>query len=215
MARILIGCEFSGRVREALQSRGHDAVSCDFRPTEIEGPHLQMDVRDAIFLYFWDAAILFPDCTYLTVSGLHHNKRNPDRQRKTEDANAFVEALWESDIDFIAIENPVGCLSTQSSLGKPTQIIQPWQFGDDASKNTCLWLKGFPKLLPTKLAFPRMVMAGEHAGKLRWSNQTDSGQNRLPPSEDRAKIRSMTYSGVADAMGDQWGAFLHRLEIAA
>lgn len=214
MARILISCEFSGRVREAMRAHGHDAVSCDFRPTEIHGPHHQGDVRD-ILDDGWDAAILFPDCTYLTVSGLHHNKRNPDRQRKTEEAIEFVEELWGSDIPCIAIENPVGCLSTKSCLGKPTQIIQPWQFGEDASKNTCLWLKKFPKLLPTKLAYPRMVMAGEHAGKLRWANQTDSGQNCLPPSEDRAKIRSITYQGVADAIGDQWGAFLHELEVAA
>lgn len=215
MAQILIGCEFSGRVHEALRARGHDAVSCDFRPTEIEGPHLQMDVPDAILFYDRDAAIFFPDCTCLTVSGLHHNKRNPDRQQKSENAIAFVETLWGSDIDLIAIENSVGCLSTQSSPGRPTQIIQPWQFGDDAGKNTCLCLKSFPGLLATKPAFPCMVMAGEYAGKLHWANQTDSGQNCLPPSEDRAKIRSTTCQGVADAIGDQRGAFLQKPETAA
>lgn len=208
--RILVGCELSGRVRDAFIRNGHDAMSCDREPTEVPGPHYQGDVLD-ILDDGWDAAIFFPPCTYLTVSGLHRNKGNPIRAGKTVKAIEFVETLWNAPIPFIAIENPVGCLSTRSTLGKPQEIIQPYWFGEDASKTTCLWLKGFPLLKPTRFVVPRMVMDGEvkDIGKFRWSNQTDSGQNNLPPSDDRAKIRSQTYQGVADAIGQQWGSFLH------
>lgn len=189
-------------------------MSCDFLPTEIPGPHYQGDILDVIG-DGWDMAIFFPDCTYLTVSGLHHNKRNPMRAEKTIKAIAFVETLWGSDIPKIAIENPVGCLSTKSNLGKPAQIIQPWQYGEDGSKGTCLWLKGIPPLSPTMLCYPRMVMSGEYAGKLRWGNQTDSGQNKLPPSAHRAKVRSLTYQGIADAMGHQWSTDAFAGELAS
>jgi hypothetical protein len=146
--------------------------------------------------------IAHPPCTYLSVSGLHWNKRDPERAQKTEEALDFVRLLLDAPIPKIALENPVSCIS--SRIRKPDQIIQPYEFGDDASKKTCLWLQNLPKLVPTERVQGRMV---EHNGKLveRWANQTDSGQNKLGPSEDRAKIRSTTYAGIARAMAEQWG----------
>ena len=144
--------------------------------------------------------IAHPPCTYLTVAGLHWNKRDPQRAEKTEEALAFVRTLLDAPIASIALENPVSCISTR--IRKPDQIIQPWQFGHDASKATCLWLKNLP-LLPidhAKAFPPRMVN-----GRPRWSNQTDSGQNRLGPSPDRWKERSRTFEGIAEAMAGQWG----------
>ena len=196
--RVLIACEFSGTVRDAVIARGHDAMSCDLLPTEKPGPHHQGSVLD-ILDHGWDLMIAHPPCTYLTASGLHWNKRRPERAKQTEEALAFVMALAKAPIPRIAIENPIGCLSTR--WRKPDQIIQPHQFGHDASKATCLWLAGLPKLKPTKDILPRMVN-----GRPRWANQTDSGQNRLAPSEDRWALRSMTYQGIADAMAEQWGA---------
>jgi hypothetical protein len=195
--RVLIACEFSGTVRDAFIARGHDAVSCDLLPTENPGPHHQGSVLD-ILGDGWDLMIAHPPCTYLTASGLHWNKRRPGRTEQTEAAVAFVLALANAPIPRVAIENPIGGLSTR--WRKPDQIIQPHQFGHDASKATCLWLAGLPTLKPTQNVPPRMVN-----GRPRWSNQTDSGQNRLPPSKDRWALRSMTYQGIADAMADQWG----------
>lgn len=146
----------------------------------------------------WDLMIAHPPCTYLCNSGLHWNKRVSGRQEQTEKALEFVRLLMDAPINKIAIENPIGCISTK--IRKFDQIIQPWQFGADASKATCFWLKNLPKLFPTKIIEPRIVN-----GKKRWSNQTDSGQNKLPPSPDRWKIRSTTFLGVAEAMAEQWG----------
>jgi hypothetical protein len=142
--------------------------------------------------------IAHPPCTYLCSSGLHWNKRRPERVQQTEKALEFVRLLMDARIPRIAIENPIGCISTR--IRKPDQIIQPWQFGHDASKATGLWLKGLPLLAPTALVAGRVV-----DGKRRWANQTDSGQNRLPPSADRWKLRSATYQGIANAMAAQWG----------
>ncbi len=146
----------------------------------------------------WDMLIAFPPCTYLCGSGLHWNKRRPERATMTEQGAAFFLALANADIPRIAIENPVGIMST--TYRKPDQIIQPYQFGHDASKATCLWLKGLPKIRPTAFVEPRIVN-----GRPRWSNQTDSGQNKLPPSATRSNERARTYLGVAEAMADQWG----------
>ena len=146
----------------------------------------------------WDLMIAHPPCTYLTSSGLHWNKRRPERAAQTEEALKFVLALANAPIPRIAIENPIGCLSTR--WRKPDQTIQPHQFGHDASKSTCFWLTNLPKLVATKAVAPRMV-----DGKPRWSNQTDNGQNRVPPGPDQWKIRSTTYQGIADAMAEQWG----------
>jgi hypothetical protein len=196
--KVLVACEYSGRVRDAFIRMGHDAMSCDLLPTDSPGPHYQGDVFD-IIQQGWDLMIAHPPCTYLSVSGLHWNKRDSARAEKTEQALEFVMRLLSADIPRIALENPISCIS--SRIRKPDQIIQPWQFGHDASKSTCLWLKGLPPLKPTGLVPGRVV-----GGKARWANQTDSGQNRLGPSEDRWKIRSTTYQGIADAMANQWGA---------
>lgn len=144
----------------------------------------------------WDLMIAHPPCTYLASSGLHWNARRPERQALTEDAIRFVRQLADAPIPRIAVENPIGCLSTR--WRKPEQIIQPWMFGHDASKATCLWLKNLPLLEPTD------VLPGGRSA--RRGNQTASGQNRLPPSPGRWKIRAQTYQGIADAMAAQWGS---------
>ena len=205
--KVLVACEYSGVVRDAFIKAGHDAVSCDFEPTDSPGPHYQGDVFDLIYprmsritltdntilrMPQWDLMIAHPPCTYLCSSGLHWNKRRPERAIKTEEALEFVKRLLDSPIKKIALENPVGCISTR--IRKPNQSIQPWMFGDDASKKTCLWTKNLPLLIPTNVITKR-----------RYSNQTESGQNKLGPSPDRWKIRSKTYQGIADAMASQWG----------
>ena len=195
--RVLVACEFSGIVRDAFIARGHDAISCDLLPSERGGPHIIGDVFDALgFLVTApDLMIAHPPCTYLSVSGLHWNTRRPERAALTEEALDFVRALLRAPIERIAMENPIGCIS--SRIRKPDQIVQPWQFGEDASKATCLWLKNLAPLVPTN------ILPGGR--KARRANQTASGQNRLGPSADRWKLRSLTYQGIADAMADQWG----------
>lgn len=189
--RVLVACEYSGRVREAFRKLGHDAWSCDIIPADDNSQyHYQCDVREVLDKG-WDLMIAHPPCTYLASSGLHWNKRIAGRQEKTEEALEFIQLLMNAPIERIAIENPIGCIS--SRIRKPEQIIQPWQFGEDASKSTCLWLKNLPKLQPTKII-----------KKERYANQTASGQNNLPPSKDRWKLRSTTYQGIADAMANQW-----------
>src|SRR5574337_1850262 len=143
--KVLVACEFSGVVREAFTRRGHYAVSCDYLPSDLPGIHYQGDVRD-LLNKGWDLMIAHPPCTYLASSGLHWNARRPERAALTEEALEFVKILMEAPIERIAIENPIGCISTR--IRKPDQIIQPWMFGDDASKATCLWLKNLPLLKP-------------------------------------------------------------------
>jgi hypothetical protein len=196
--RVLVACEYSGAVRNAFLRAGHYALSCDLLPSDSPlGDHYQGNVLD-ILDHGWDLMIAHPPCTYLCSSGLHWNKRRPERAKQTEEALDFVRLLLDAPIPKIALENPIGCISTR--IRKPTQIIQPYHFGDDASKYTCLWTKNLPLLQPTDFVEPRIVN-----GKRRWANQTDSGQNRLPPSADRWKIRSETYIGIANAMAAQWG----------
>jgi site-specific DNA-cytosine methylase len=190
--KILVACEFSGVVRDAFIARGHDATSCDLLPTEHPGPHIQGDVRDALFRG-WDMMIAFPPCTHLASSGARWFAEKI-RDGRQEAAVAFFYCLARARIPRVAIENPVGIMSTR--YGKPDQIIQPWQFGHGESKATCLWLHGLPLLRPTH------ILTVPQSG--RWSNQTPSGQNRLGPSPDRAKIRGRTYQGIADAMAKQW-----------
>jgi site-specific DNA-cytosine methylase len=189
--KVLVACEFSGRVRDAFKSKGHDAWSCDLLPPETDGRHIQGDVLDAIKSQQWDLMIAHPPCTDLAVSGARYfaEKRADGRQQR---ALAFIEALLDAPIDRIALENPVGVISTY--ISKPDQIIQPWWFGDDASKKTCLWLKGLPPLMATNII-----------RKPRYANQTPSGQNKLGPSPDRWRERSRTYEGLALAMAEQWG----------
>lgn len=195
--RVLIACEYSGAVRDAFRARGHDAMSCDLLPTDAPGPHHQGDVGQ-VLQDGWDLMIAHPPCTYLSVSGMHWTRRGLRDPQLTENALEFVRLLMDAPIPRIAIENPVSVISTR--IGKPDQIINPYQFGHDASKKTCLWLKGLPPLKPTQIIEPRIVN-----GRKRWGNQTDSGQNRLSPSPDRWKLRSATFPGIAAAMADQWG----------
>ena len=194
--KVLVACEYSGTVRDAFRARGHDAMSCDLLPTDVPGPHYQGDVFDVIN-DGWDLMIAHPPCTYLSVSGMHWTTRGLRDPQLTEDALIFVKRLMDAPINKIAIENPISVIS--SRIRKPEQIITPYQFGHDASKKTCLWLKNLPPLRPTNFVEPRIVN-----GKPRWGNQTDSGQNKLAPSADRWKIRSETYKGIAEAMASQW-----------
>lgn len=190
--KVLVACEYSGRVREAFRKLGHDAWSCDLLPSDDNSPyHIQGDVL-GILNDGWDMMIAHPPCTYLASSGLHWNKRIPGREQLTIEALEFIEALLSAPIPKIALENPIGRIST--AIRKPDQIIQPWMFGEDASKSTCLWLKNLSKLEPTNII-----------KKERYANQTASGQNKLAPSPDRWKLRSTTYQGIANAMAEQWG----------
>ncbi len=200
--KILVACEFSGVVRRAFQKKGHIVMSCDLLPAiDNPGPthHYQGDVFDILDLdNNFDMMIAHPPCTYLSSSGMHWTTRGFRDPQLTEDAIDFVKKLMSCKIPRIAIENPIGVLSTR--FRKPDQIIQPWMFGHDASKSTCLWLKNLPALQATQIIEPRIV-----DGKKRWGNQTNSGQNKLAPSKDRWKKRSITFEGIAEAMADQWG----------
>jgi len=189
--KVLVACEFSGVVRDAFLERGHDAVSCDLLPTESPGPHIQGDVLD-ILDNGWDLMIAHPPCTHLAVSGARWFK---DKQEEQTQALSFVRKILEADISMICLENPVSIIS--SRIRKPDQIIQPYEYGHPEAKKTCLWLKNLPLLKATR------ILPTPASG--RWDNQTASGQNRLPPSKDRWKLRSMTYSGIAEAMASQWG----------
>ena len=184
--RVLIACEYSGIVRDSFRSRGVFSVSCDLLPTEKPGYHYQGDVRD-ILNDGWDMLIAFPPCTHLCSSGARWmaEKRKDGRQKK---ALEFVRCLLGAPIKHIALENPVGVISTH--IRKPEQIIQPWQFGHGETKKTCLWLKNLPPLSPTKIV--------EGREQRIW---------RLPPSQDRWKIRSKTFQGIADAMAAQWAYY--------
>ena len=180
--KVLIGCEFSQVVTKAFRDRGHEAYSCDLFPTEGNPDwHIEGDVLNVLGDE-WDLAIFHPPCTYLAVSGARWFKY---RQKEQERALNFVRTLLNADIPKIALENPISILSTK--IRKPDQIIQPWMFGHGETKATCLWLKGLPKLQPTN------IVAGR-----------DNRVHREPPSKDRWKKRSRTYSGIADAMSEQW-----------
>lgn len=204
--RVLVACEYSGRVRDAFIRAGHFAMSCDLLETDAAGPHYKGDVRDVLQEGWWDLMVAHPPCTYLSVSGMHWTARGLRDPQLTEDALDFVRLLLAAPVPKIALENPVSVIS--SRIRKPDQIIQPWQFGHDASKKTCLWLKNLPPLVPTSVVAPRMVN-----GRPRWGNQTDGGQNKLPPSDDRWKIRSETFMGIADAMAQQWGSSYAQMDL--
>lgn len=198
--RVLIACEYSGIVREAFAKLGHDAWSCDLLPSDQPGQHITGDVRP-LLIQPWDLLIAFPPCTYLCSSGMHWTVRGLRSPKLTEDALAFVRELMGADIPHIALENPVGAISTR--IRKPDQIIHPWQFGEPESKTTCLWLKNLPPLKPTNIL--------EKPASGRWQNQCSTGsQNRLGPSPDRWKLRSKTYPGIAAAMAQQWSEYVLR-----
>jgi len=196
---VLVCCEFSGTVRDAFARLGADAWSCDLLPTESPGQHIQGDALVALRSRPWNLVISHPPCTYLCSSGQHWTTRGLRDPQHTEDALTFVQAFMEADCPRVAIENPVGVISTR--IRKPDQIIQPYSYGHDASKGTCLWIRGLPKLKPTEYVPPRRACkrckAVSRVQDLqacpscalagawflpRWSNQTDSGQNKLGPS---------------------------------
>jgi hypothetical protein len=183
--RVLIGCEFSGTVRDAFIAAGHDAISCDLLPSEKPGPHYQGDVLDLIDSGF-DLMIAHPPCTHLAVSGARHfaQKKADGRQ---EAALEFVRLLMNAPIPRIAIENPVSIIS--SRIRKPDQVIHPWQHGHGETKATCLWLKNLQLLRQSQIVSGR-----------------EARVHRMPPSPDRWKERSRTYPGIAAAMAQQWGS---------
>lgn len=182
--RVLVACEYSGRVRDAFLANGHDAMSCDLLPTEVPGPHYQGSVTDVIN-EGWDLMICHPPCTHLAVSGARHfaAKQASGVQQEALD---FVRLLIDAPIARIALENPISVIS--SRIRKPDQIIQPWQFGHGETKATCLWLKGLPLLIPTNVVDGR-----------------EPKVHMMAPGPDRWKNRSRTFEGIAKAMADQWG----------
>lgn len=186
--RVLIGCERSGIVRDAFRKLGHDAWSCDVLDAETPSPY---HIKDDVLNHLndgWDLAGFHPNCQNLAVSGARYFAQKKDVQERDLE---FVRTLLNAEIPRIYLENPVGIIS--SRIRKPEQIIQPWMFGEDASKTTSLWLKNLPLLKPTNVII-----------KERYANQTPSGQNKLGPSKDRAYLRARTYPGIAEAMAIQW-----------
>lgn len=192
--KVLVACEYSGRVREAFRSRGHDAWSCDLLPSEDDSPnHFQQDVTQVIAAEQWDLMIAHPPCTDLAVSGARHfpAKIADGRQGAALD---FVRMLLDAPIERIALENPVSIIS--SKIRKPDQIIQPWQFGHPETKATCLWLKGLPKLVETNNVYGYMMTL---------KPQERNRVFYMPPGPNRWKERSRTFEGIAEAMAEQWG----------
>ena len=215
--RVLVACEYSGIVRDAFLERGHNAVSCDLLDTEspiiYEDGHYKGDVRD-ILDNGWDMMIAHPPCTYLSVSGarwyyhpedkhLPYEERrphpmHPNRRKLQQDALDFVKLLLDAPINKIAVENPVSVIS--SRIKKPTQIIQPYEYGHPTSKTTCLWLKNLKPLQPTNVVKPIWidVSKGKRMSKFHYDTYS-------LPKEERSKKRSATFPGIAKAMADQWG----------
>ena len=223
---VLVACESSGVVRNAFRARGHNAWSCDLLPADDNSKyHLQQDVLEVIYDPRWDLMIAHPPCTYLANSGVHLLHKYKDRWESLADAAIFFRTLLLAPMKKKCLENPVmHKYALEYILQKHSQTIQPYQFGEDASKRTCLWLVNLPQLKPTKYINPNYACKCGHrfeydlgkygcpncsgeSGPARqvWSNQTKSGQNKLPPSKDRWKLRSKTYQGIADAMATQWG----------
>jgi hypothetical protein len=190
MPRVLVACEYSGRVRDAFAASGWDAWSCDLLPSETPGNH-HLGPVEPLLDQPWDLLIAHPPCTHLAVSGARWFK---DKQAEQAEALTFVRLLLDAPVPHICLENPVSIIS--SRIRKPTQIIQPYQFGHPEAKTTCLWLKNLPPLTPTNI-LPKPACG-------HWDNQTPSGQNKLGPSPDRWKERSRTYPGIATAMATQW-----------
>ena len=191
--KILVACEYSGRVREAFRKMGHDAYSCDILPSDDNSQyHFQEDVLNVINREKWDMMIAFPPCTHLANSGARWFKNKVKEQSEALD---FIRFLMNADIPKIAIENPVGVISTK--IRKPDQIIQPYWFGDRARKTTCLWLKGLPNLEPTKMVEPIL--------KTYANGKTFSADYGVGFNSNHNHRRSLTYQGIADAMASQWG----------
>ena len=216
LGRVLVACEYSGTVRDAFAARGWDAWSCDLLPSETPGNHLTGDVTE-IINQEWDIIIAHPPCTYLTVTANKWLKDQPPRKSGTlvgqarrdarEEAVAFFMLFANCKCPHVAIENPIGCMSTR--YRKPEQIVQPWQYGHEETKATCLWLKNLPKLVPTKIVEPVFWTAGGKKYSPTHYNSKASLRSRnrldyLPPGKDRSKFRSKTYDGIAAAMANQW-----------
>lgn len=201
--KILVACEYSGAVRDALRRRGHAAVSCDILPTEVPGPHIQADVLTVLH-EGWDAMIGFPPCTYLANSGVRWLYERPERMGQMAAGAAFWRALWDAPIPLVAIENPIMHKHAKNLIGigrdvpVQAQVIQPWMFGHGETKATCLWLRGLAPLTPTN------IVAGRAARV-----------HRMSPGPQRAHERARTYPGIAEAMAEQWfGDALSSLDIA-
>jgi hypothetical protein len=197
--RVLVACEYSGRVRDAFIAKGHDAMSCDLLPTDVVGPHHQGDVFDLDLTQF-DLMVAHPPCTYLTNAGVTWLHRDPSRWAKLDDGAAFFKRLLEVPIPRICVENPIMHKYAKERIGgvKQTQVVQPWMFGHMEQKATCLWLKGLPPLTPTNnVKEAMMALPDNQRQRLHY----------LPPGPDRWKLRSTTYQGVADAMAAQWSIF--------
>ena len=195
--KVLVACEYSGRVRDAFIKRGHDAMSCDLLPTDSPGPHYQGDVRDVLH-DDWDLLVAHPPCTYMTNSGVSWLHKDPARWELLDDAAAFFNLFLDAPIERIAVENPIMHKYAKERIGnrKQSQVIQPWMFGHMEQKGTCLWLKGLPLLQPTNNVKAQMM---------ELPNNERQRLHYLPPSKDRWKLRSTTYQGIADAMAAQWG----------
>lgn len=195
--KILIACEFSGIVRDAFTKFGHEAYSCDVLPTESPGKHLQCDVLEILGLG-WDMMIAHPPCTYLTNSGVCWLHKDPDRWSELDKGAEFFRALLESDIERIAIENPIPHKYALERIGRSyDQMVQPWWFGHTEQKATCFWLKNLPKLHGTNVVYKQMM---------KLSVQERQRIHYTPPGKDRWKVRSRTFTGLAKAMADQWGS---------
>lgn len=205
--KVLIGCEESQSVCKAFRRRGHLAFSNDLKPCSGGHPdwHIQDDVFHAIVADYWDLIILHPPCTYIACSGNAHYAQGKADYYKRKEAVGWTRRLWDfarNHCRSVALENPVGVLCSLGGFPKP-QMIQPWQFGHDASKRTCLWLYHLPELQPTKIII-----------KDRYANQTSSGQNSLgSKTKHRPQKRAVTYPGIAEAMADQWNINQLKLSI--
>lgn len=194
--KILIACEFSGRVREAFRKKGHKAWSCDLLDTEIPGNHYKGDVRD-ILNEGWDMMIAHPPCTYLTNAGVMWLYKQKDRWQKMKEGAEFFKLLLDAPIKLKAIENPIMHKYAVEIIGRrQDQVLQPYMFGHTERKATCLWLQGLPKLKETNNVYDEMMKLPKNKRERL---------HYLPPSKDRWKLRSTTFQGIADAMAQQWG----------
>jgi hypothetical protein len=194
--KVLVACEYSGIVRDAFAAKGHDAWSCDILPTESPGNHFEGDVLEHLDKG-WDLMIAHPPCTHLAVSGARWFAEGKKPWSLQEEALDFVRKLLDAPINKIALENPVSVISTK--IKKPNQIIQPFQYGHDVTKKTCLWLKNLPNLKPTKIVKPDIVLVnGKKMSRMHY-------ESFKLPSKERSKVRSKFYTGIAEAMADQWG----------
>jgi hypothetical protein len=194
--KVLVACEYSGIVRDAFAAKGHNAWSCDILPTESPGNHFEGDVLEHLDKG-WDLMIAHPPCTHLAVSGARWFAEGKKPWSLQEEALDFVRKLLDAPINKIALENPVSVISTK--IKKPNQIIQPFQYGHDVTKKTCLWLKNLPNLKPTKIVKPDIVLVnGKKMSRMHY-------ESFKLPSKERSKVRSKFYTGIAEAMADQWG----------